>query len=63
MEIEIDSKILTLVTSIESDLKKAVDEGLSLWLKTRLTVCPITKEFCVSPNTPCNDCIITKKLD
>ncbi len=63
MEIEIDSKILTLVSSIESDLKKAVDEGLFLWLKTRLTVCPITQEFCVAPNTPCNDCSLTKKLD
>ena len=60
MEIDIDSKILTLVSSIESDLKKAVDEGLFLWLKTKLTVCPITNEFCVSPNTPCNNCSLSK---
>jgi len=60
MEIDIDSRILTLVSSIESDLKKAVDEGLFLWLKTRLTICPITNDFCQSPNTSCNDCRLSK---
>jgi hypothetical protein len=63
MEIEIDSEILTLVSSLESDLKKAVDEGLFMWLKAKLTVYPITKEFCVAPNRPCNDCSLTKTLD
>ena len=60
MKIEIDSKILTLVSSIESDLKKAVDEGLFLWLKERLSVCPITEDFCASPNNSCNDCSLSK---
>jgi len=60
MEIDIDSKILTLVSSIESDLKKAVDEGLFLWLKTRLNVCPITEDFCASSNNSCNDCSLSK---
>ena len=41
-------------------LKKAVDEGLFLWLKTRLTICPITKDFCVSPNNSCNNCSLCK---
>jgi hypothetical protein len=62
MEVDIDSKILTLVSSIESDMKKAVDEGLFLWLKTRLTICPLTNDFCVSPNTSCNHCSISKYL-
>ena len=60
MEIEIDSKILTVVSSIESDLKKAVDEGLFLWLKTKLSACPITEDFCASPNNSCNDCNLSK---
>ena len=56
MEVNVDSKLVSLVSSLETDLNEAIDEGLTLWLKTKLTVCPITKEFCKSPNTPCNDC-------
>lgn len=61
MDIQIDTKILTLVSSLEADLAKAVNEGLTLWLKKRLIVCPITKQFCELPNTPCNDCFLTRK--
>ena len=60
MKVQLDSNVLSLVTSVESDVNKAVHEALNLWLKERLTVCPITHEFCVNPNSPCNDCNLAK---
>lgn len=61
MQVDIDFKLVSLVNSIEIDLNKAIDEGLILWLKTKLTVCPLTKEFCKSPSTPCNECKFVKR--
>jgi len=61
MKVQLDSNILNLVTSLETDVTKVVHEALTLWLKERLTVCPITNQFCKNSNTPCNDCSITNK--
>ena len=35
MEIQVDSKVLHLVTSLEIDINKAVKEALTLWLKQK----------------------------
>jgi hypothetical protein len=61
MEIQLDSKIYSLVTSLEKDLNKAVHEALTLWLKERLLVCPITNQLCEFQLGQCNDCPVTKK--
>lgn len=61
MEIQLDPKILDLVTSLEKDLPKAINESLTLWLRKRLLVCPITNQFCKFNNGSCNDCAVTKK--
>ncbi len=60
MKIQLDSDILNLVTSVETDVTKAVHEALNLWLKEKVTVCPITKDFCINPKSPCNDCTLVK---
>ena len=61
MEIMLDSQIVNLVSSLETDLTKVIHEALAIWLKERLTVCPITKQFCTSTDGPCNDCAVTQK--
>jgi hypothetical protein len=61
MEVQLDSKILNLVASVETDLNKAINEALNLWLKRRIIICPITNQFCKFPNMPCNVCSISKK--
>jgi len=61
VDIRLDSKILNLVTSLETDLTKAINEALTMWLKERLLVCPMTNQFCKYPEGPCNDCSLTKK--
>ena len=61
MEIQLDPKTLTLVTSLEADLNKAIHEALTLWLKKKVIVCPITNQFCMHGHGPCNDCSITEK--
>jgi hypothetical protein len=60
VNIRIDPEILNLVCSLEKDLTKALNEALNLWLKKRLTTCPITNQFCKSTDGPCNDCALTK---
>jgi len=44
MELTLDSQLINLVSSLEKDLTKVIHEALALWLKERLTVCPITKQ-------------------
>lgn len=61
VKIQLESNIVNRITLLEKDVTKAVHEALNLWLKERLTVCPITDQFCINPNTPCNDCSLTKK--
>jgi hypothetical protein len=61
VKIQLEPNIVNLITSKEQDVTKAVHEALNLWLKERLTVCPITNQFCINPNNPCNDCELTKK--
>jgi len=56
MEVQLNPKILKLVTSLETDLNKAIHEALNLWLKKRLIVCPITNQFCERGHGSCNDC-------
>lgn len=48
--------MVNLIKSLEKDVTKAVHEALNLWLRERLTVCPITNQFCINPNIACNDC-------
>jgi len=59
-EIQLNPKTLSLVTSLEADLNKAISEALDLWLKNRVTVCPITNKFCDRGHGQCNDCAGTK---
>ena len=61
MEIQVDSKVLHLVTSLKIDLNKAINEALTLWLKQKIIVCPITNQFCTFPAGPCNDCSVSQK--
>ena len=56
MQVEVDPKLLRLVESQGEHIKTAVREGLNLWLKQKLTTCPITKKFCTNHQNPCNDC-------
>ena len=62
MEVLLDPKILYLVSSLEKDLPKAINEALTLWLKKRIIVCPITNHFCKIINGSCNDCSVAKKV-
>jgi hypothetical protein len=57
----VDPKILNLVVSLEKDLNAAINEALNLWLKQRVTVCPITNQFCKFIDGSCNDCTLTKE--
>lgn len=61
MEIRVNPKILKLVTSLETNVTKAINEALNLWLKEKMTSCPITNQFCIHNNEPCNDCHILKE--
>lgn len=61
MKIQLEPSMVNLVKSLEKDVSKAVHEALNLWLRERLTVCPITNQLCINPNMPCNDCPVTKK--
>jgi hypothetical protein len=61
MYVKLEPKILNLVASLEADLAKAVHEALTLWLKERLPVCPLTNQFCEFNEGPCNDCPVAKK--
>ena len=56
MQVEVDNKIINLVESLGEQIKTAVKEGLNLWLKQKITTCPITKQFCTNNQNPCNDC-------
>ena len=56
MEVSVDPVLLELVESIDENIFKAVNEGLTLWLKQKLAMCPITKKFCTNGQNPCNDC-------
>jgi hypothetical protein len=60
MEIQLNPKLLSLVTSLETDLNKAINEALDLWLKKRVIICPITNQFCERGHGPCNDCSVTR---
>lgn len=60
MEIRVNPKILKLVTSLETNVTKAINEALNLWLKEKLTSCPITNQFCINDG-PCNDCPVLKE--
>ena len=56
MQVEVEPKLMELVESLGDTLKNAVNEGLNLWLKQKLTTCPITKKFCTNNQNPCNEC-------
>ena len=59
MEIQIDPKILSLVTTVDSNISKVMSEALNLWLKEKLPKCPITDTFCENLKGSCNGCPIT----
>jgi len=61
MEIQLDSKIVKLVTLLEIDITMAINEALTIWLKKRLPVCPITNLLCEYPQGSCNHCPIAEK--
>jgi len=61
MEIQVDSKILNLIASLETDLNKVIKEALTLWLKERIIICPISGQFCKHDDGPCNDCSVATK--
>jgi hypothetical protein len=61
MEIQLNPKILKLVTSLETNVTKAINEALKLWLKEKMACCPITNQFCIHSNEPCNDCTVLKE--
>ena len=42
MEVQIDFTLLVLVEKLGVDKIKAINEGLTLWLKEELTTFPIT---------------------
>lgn len=56
MQVLVDPRLLKLVESLGENIVKAVDEGLNLWLKEKLTTCPVTKKFCTNNQNPCNEC-------
>ena len=56
MEVQVDPKLLKLVESLDENIVKVVDEGITLWLKEKLITCPITNKFCTSNKNPCNEC-------
>ncbi|MCW4034010.1 MAG: hypothetical protein NWF03_01455 [Candidatus Bathyarchaeota archaeon] len=56
VNVQVNSKLLQLVQSMEEDISKAVGEALHLWLKEKIITCPITNKLCTNPNTPCNHC-------
>lgn len=60
MEIEIDPKLLRLISTFEVDISEVVKQALTLWLRERILICPITKRFCVNMNVSCNECAIAK---
>lgn len=60
MEIEINPELLRLITALEEDISKVVQQALTQWLKERMLTCPITKTFCVNINKSCNECTIAK---
>jgi hypothetical protein len=61
MEIQVNTQTLQLISSQEKDINKAVDEALNMWLKTKIATCPITRKFCINPQSPCNDCEIVNQ--
>ena len=56
LEIPVNPKLLKLVESLDENIVKAIDEGLNLWLKEKLTRCPVTNKFCTNNQNPCNEC-------
>ncbi len=60
VNVQVNPKLLRLVTSMEKDVSKAVYEALNLWLKEKIITCPITNNLCTNMNEPCNHCDIAK---
>ncbi|MFA5364092.1 MAG: hypothetical protein WC325_02795 [Candidatus Bathyarchaeia archaeon] len=62
VNIQVSSKLLRLVKTMETDVSKAINEGLNLWLKEKIITCPITNNLCTNTNMPCNHCETAKKI-
>jgi hypothetical protein len=60
VNIQVNSKLLQLATSVEKDVSKVVNEALYLWLKKQIIICPVTNGFCININGPCNECDIAR---
>lgn len=61
MKIQIDPKLLSLVTTVDSDISRVMSEALGLWLKEKLPKCPLTESFCENLQGSCNNCAIANK--
>jgi hypothetical protein len=63
LEIHLDSDVVDRVFLVEKNISKAVNEALNLWLKERISMCPITKDFCINPCDSCKGCdIISQRI-
>ena len=60
MDVQLDPKLLRLVATLEEDISKAMSEALTLWLKEKVPICPITERFCENLKGSCNDCTVAR---
>ena len=61
MDVQIDPKLLSLVTTVDNDISKVMSEALDLWLTEKLPKCPITEGFCENLQGSCNNCPVTNE--
>lgn len=60
LEIELNPTVLQLITSVEEDVSKVVNEAVNLWLKKHVPICPISNRFCVYIKGSCNECPVSE---
>ena len=60
MEIEVNPELLRLIATLERDISEVVHEALTLWLRERILICPITDRFCENVKKSCNECTIAE---
>ena len=60
MDVQLEPKLLRLVAAFEEDMSKAISEALTLWLKEKVPICPITESFCENLEGSCNDCTVAR---
>ena len=60
MDVQLEPKLLRLVAAFEEDMSKAISEALTLWLKLKVPICPITENFYENIEGSCNDCTVAR---